>query len=60
MTARAASGQAKEEVDVAEGEKKDVQLVLVARAVRGHRGGDNNGPAEPEARTTSHSPGVLT
>src|SRR5580704_4089292 len=30
VTARAVSGQAKEEVDVTEGEKKDVQLVLVA------------------------------
>jgi hypothetical protein len=61
VTARAASGQAKEEVDVAEGEKKDVALVLVA----GGEGteGDNNAPNEPGAEgphNVVHSPGPLT
>src|SRR3984957_8477299 len=47
VTARAASGQAKEEVVVTQGEKKEVALVVVAA------GGDtpeaNPSPAEPEA-----------
>src|SRR5580704_15513315 len=47
VTARAASGQAKEEVDVTEGEKKDVALVIVAG------GGDN-----PEGDNTQAEPGA--
>jgi hypothetical protein len=60
VTARAASGQAKEEVDVTEGEKKDVALVLVAG------GGDNpegdNGQTEPgpSGPHNVHTPGPLT
>jgi hypothetical protein len=62
VTARAASGQAKEEVDVAEGEKKDVALVIVAGSGDGTEG-DNNAPSEPGAegsRNVVHSPGPLT
>ena len=58
VTARAANGQAKEEVDVTEGEKKDVALALVA-------GGDNPGvdnqPAEGETpHNVVHTPGTIT
>ena len=60
VTARAVSGQAKEEVDVTEGEKKDVQLVLVAGG-EGAPGDNNNAPAEPESpHNVVHSPGALT
>jgi hypothetical protein len=60
VTARAVSGQAKEEVDVTEGEKKDVQLVLVAGG-EGPGIDNNNAPAEPgSAHNVVHSPSALT
>ena len=60
VTARAVSGQAKEEVDVTEGEKKDVQLVLVAGGGEGAPG-ENNPPAEPgPPHSVVHSPSALT
>ena len=58
VTARAAAGQAKEEVDVAEGEKKDVQLVLVAGGDNAE--GDNATETGPEGPHKVHSPGPLT
>ncbi len=55
ISATAASGEAKEEVDVAEGEKKEIALTLVA-------GGSSNGPQEDTgaARTIVHTPGPIT
>ncbi len=58
VTARAGSGEAKEEVDVAEGEKKDVALVLVA-------GGEKGATRRPRAtrrarKDVVHTPGALT
>jgi hypothetical protein len=58
VTARAPSGAAKEEIDVTDGEKKDVALVLVAEGP----GGENQ-PAEPGTETPHnvvHTPGALT
>ena len=61
VTARARSGEAKEEVDVTEGEKKDVQLVLVAgRRTRPPKARRRRPTAEPEAPHNVHSPGALT
>ncbi len=62
VTARALNGQAKDEIDVAEGEKKDVALVLTAGGAD-TTGGENpptegGGPETP--RSVVHSPGVLT
>lgn len=62
VTARAMNGQAKEEVDVTEGEKKDVALVLTTGGSGETAGGDNQ-PAEggPETpHNVVHSPGPLT
>jgi F0F1-type ATP synthase membrane subunit c/vacuolar-type H+-ATPase subunit K len=62
VTARAASGHAKQEVDVAEGEKKEVQLTMSAGALADsdESTGPNQeqGPEKPQ--TTSHKPGTLT
>jgi hypothetical protein len=62
VTARALNGQAKDELDVAEGEKKDVALAIVSGG--GSEPGGENPPAEgggPEApHTVVHSPGALT
>jgi hypothetical protein len=59
VTARAMNGRAKEEVDVAEGEKKDVQLVLVAgEASEGENPQTEQGPESP--RNVVHTPGPLT
>jgi hypothetical protein len=59
VTARAASGQAKEEVDVTEGEKKDVALVLAAG---GDNPGGDNQPAEggETPHNVVHTPGTVT
>ncbi len=56
VTARAAGGEAKEELDIGEGEKKDVQLTLVAGGSSG--GQEDNGPAD--VRPVVHTPGPLT
>jgi hypothetical protein len=54
VSAHAASGDAKEEIDVAEGEKKDVALALVA-------GGEKpEEAAETPAGAVVHTPGPLT
>jgi hypothetical protein len=55
VTARTASGDAKEEVDVVEGEKKDVALVIAAVSNEGE------GPAEADVKhDTVHSPSAIT
>jgi hypothetical protein len=55
VAAHSASGDAREEVDVADGEKKEVSLVLVSGG-----GGDNSAPETPEqVGATSHGPGPL-
>jgi hypothetical protein len=58
VTARAPSGQAKEEVDVAEGEKKDVPLILAPEAAGGENPPVEQGAEAP--RNVVHTPGVLT
>jgi hypothetical protein len=56
VTARTASAEAKEEVDVVEGEKKDVALALVAGSPN-----DAEGPAEADVKhDTVHSPSAIT
>jgi hypothetical protein len=59
VTARAPSGQAKQEVDVAEGEKKDVQLVLASGGpTEGENPPSDQGAEGP--RNVVHTPGPLT
>jgi len=60
VTARAASGQAKEEVDVTEGEKKDVALVLVAGGGENPEGDNAQAEPGPEGPHKVHTPGPLT
>jgi hypothetical protein len=56
VTARTASGEAKEEVDVVEGEKKDVALVIVAGTPS-----DSEAPVEADVKHgTVHSPSAIT
>lgn len=56
VTARTGSGEAKEEVDVVEGEKKDVALVIAAGSPS-----DSEGPAEADVKhETVHSPSAIT
>jgi hypothetical protein len=56
VTAKAASGQAKEELDIAEGEKKDVTLTLVA----GGSGGPQEDSGGADTRPIVHTPGLVT
>jgi hypothetical protein len=59
VTARAPSGQAKEELDVAEGERKDVQLVLASGGTPpGENPPSDQGPEA--AHNIVHTPGPLT
>jgi hypothetical protein len=59
VTARAPSGQAKGEIDVAEGEKKDVQLALTSGGTpEGENPPSDQGPEGP--RNIVHTPGPLT
>jgi hypothetical protein len=59
ITARAASGEAREEVTVAEGEKKDVMLTIVAGG-GGGEGGEQPDKGTTEGGTVVHSPSGLT
>jgi len=60
VTARAVSGQAKAEVDVAEGEKKDVALVL-ASGGESPEGENPQADQGPEAsHNVVHTPGAVT
>jgi hypothetical protein len=59
VTARAGSGEAKEEVDVTEGEKKDVALVLVAGGGEPAEG-DTTPADNAEGTHNVHSPNGLT
>jgi len=56
VTAHAGSGDAKQEVDVAEGEKKDVALTLAASDGKG----DETAPGGEGVKDIVHSPGGLT
>jgi hypothetical protein len=56
VTAHAASGDAKSEIDVAEGDKKDVALALAA----GGDKGDEATPSSEGGKDVVHSPGGLT
>jgi hypothetical protein len=66
VTARAASGEAKQEVDVAEGEKKQIQLVIAAGGGAPSTPGEETSapPPQPQAGSESetkvHSPNALT
>lgn len=55
VSAKAAGGEAKEEIDLAEGEKKDVQLTLVAGG-----SGPQDDTAGADSRPVVHTPGPLT
>jgi hypothetical protein len=56
VSAKAAAGEAKEELDIAEGEKKEVSLALLA----GGSGGAGEETPGAESRPVVHTPGVLT
>jgi hypothetical protein len=56
VSAKAAAGEAKEELDLAEGEKKDVQLTLVPAGP----GGAQVDSAGADSRPLVHTPGPLT
>jgi hypothetical protein len=56
VSAKGAAGEAKEELDIAEGEKKDVQLTLAAAGA----GGPQEDTAGSDSRPLVHTPGPLT
>jgi len=62
VSAKGSSGEASQEIDVSEGEKKQVQLVLSSGGVTPPGGNEENGgpkePSTPETRV--HSPTTLT
>jgi hypothetical protein len=63
VTAKGSSGEASQEIDVADGEKKQVQLVLSAGGAGAPppSNEDNNAPKEPSTPgNRSHSPTTLT
>ena len=63
VVAKTASGEARQELDVREGEQKPVDLTLVATAAPPPTEGTSEAQAQPEApppTTTSHSPTFLT
>lgn len=57
VTAHAATGDAKEEIDVADGDKKDVALALIAG---GDKGGDETPAGGEGGKDVVHTPGPLT
>src|SRR6201999_3532137 len=57
VTAKGSSGQAQEEIDLADGEKKDVELTLTAG---GEGSGQEGTPAAEGAKNVVHSPGTVT
>jgi hypothetical protein len=63
VTAKAAAGEAKEEIDVAEGEKKQIQLVIAGSGSPTPPRDENAAPAATpaaESGTKVHTPTVLT
>ena len=56
VSAKGAAGEAKQELDIAEGEKKDVQLTLAAVG----SGGGQEDSAGADSRPVVHTPGPLT
>ncbi len=66
VTAKGTSGEASQEIDVAEGDKKQVQLVLSTGGAGGEGAPAGGGEGEPAKESTStsetkvHSPTVLT
>jgi len=61
VAAKGSSGEASQEIDVADGEKKQVQLVLSAGGAGAPPPGEENAPKEPSTPDNrSHSPTTLT
>jgi hypothetical protein len=62
VIAKTGSGEAKQEVDVADKEQKEVQLMIVAQSPGDSQTPSDNGPTSPEAPAgpVSHSPDVWT
>jgi hypothetical protein len=60
VSAKAASGEAKQELDIAEGDKKEVQLTLVAGTPTGPQEESTAGAAPETEQSVVHTPGPLT